>query len=138
MTTARDIMHAGVECIGEQENLLEAARRMRALDVGSLPICGNDNKLQGILTDRDIVIKCVANGDNPATVTTGQLAQGKPFYIDADSDVSMVLRTMEEHRIRRLPVIEDHRLVGIISEADLARNLPDKAVAEFVEVITAG
>ena len=138
MTTARDIMHAGVECIGEQENLLEAARRMRALDVGSLPICGNDNKLQGILTDRDIVIKCVANGDNPATVTTGQLAQGKPFYIDADSDVSMVLRTMEEHRIRRLPVIDDHRLVGIISEADLARNLPDQAIAEFVEVITAG
>jgi CBS domain-containing protein len=138
MTTARDIMHAGVECIGEQESLLEAARRMRALDVGALPICGNDNRLQGIITDRDIVLKCVANGDNPATVTTGQLAQGKPFYIDADSDVSMVLHTMEEHRIRRLPVIENHQLVGIISEADLARSLPDQAVAEFVEVICAG
>jgi CBS domain-containing protein len=138
MTTARDIMHAGVECVGENESLLEAARRMRALDVGALPICGKDDKLHGIITDRDIVVKCVAAGDDPSAVTTGELAQGKPFYIDADSDVSLVLRTMEEHRIRRLPVIDNHRLVGIISEADLARNLPDQAVAGFVEVICAG
>jgi CBS domain-containing protein len=135
---ARDIMHAGVECAGEHESLLDAARRMRAQDVGALPICGDDDRLTGIITDRDIVIKCVATGGDPATVTTGELAQGKPFYIDADSDVSLVLRTMEEHRIRRLPVMENNQLVGIISEADLARNLPDQAVAEFVEEICAG
>jgi CBS domain-containing protein len=111
---------------------------MRALDVGALPICGDDDRLQGIITDRDIVVKCIAAGDDPAKVTTGELSEGQPFYIDADSDVSLVLRTMEEHRIRRLPVIDSHRLVGIISQADLARNLPDQAVAEFVEEICAG
>jgi CBS domain-containing protein len=134
---ARDIMHAGVKCVGEHESLLDAARQMRALDVGALPICGDDDRLSGILTDRDIVVKCVATGGDPATVTAGELAQGKPFYIDADSDVSLVLRMMEEHRIRRLPVMENKRLVGIISEADLARHLPDQAVAEFVEEICA-
>jgi CBS domain-containing protein len=137
MTTARDIMHPRVECIKEHESLTEAARRMRALDVGALPICGDDERLQGIITDRDIVLKCVAAGDDPATVSAGELAQGRPFYIDADSDVSLVLRMMEEHRIRRLPVIDNRQLVGIISEADLARNLPDQEVAEFVEVICA-
>jgi len=138
MTTARDIMHAGVECVGENESLTAAARRMRALGVGALPICGDDDRLHGIITDRDIVVKCVATGGDPATVTAGELAQGRPFYIDADSDVSLVLRTMEDYRIRRLPVIDNHRLVGIISEADLARHLPDQSVAEFVEEICAG
>ena len=62
MTTARDIMTGGAECIGENENLEDAARKMRDLDVGSLPICGEDNRLKGMLTDRDIVTKCVADG----------------------------------------------------------------------------
>ncbi len=137
MTSARDIMHAGAECIGEHESLLKAAQRMRDLDVGALPICGDDDRLHGIITDRDIVIKCVAAGGDPATVTAGDLAQGRPVTIAAAADVSEVLAVMEEHRIRRLPVIESHRLVGMISEADLARNLPDQAVAEFVESICA-
>ena len=82
MTAARDIMHAGAECIGEHETLAQAARRMRDLGVGALPVCGDDDRLHGIITDRDIVIKCVAAGGDPATVTAGDLAQGKPFTID--------------------------------------------------------
>jgi CBS domain-containing protein len=138
MTTARDIMHIGAECIGEHETLARAARRMRDLDVGALPICGDDGQLHGIITDRDIVIRCVAAGGDPRTVTAADLAVGMPFTVDADADVSAVLRTMEDHRIRRLPVLQGHRLVGIISEADVARNLPDNAVAEFVETICEG
>ncbi|MCW2934689.1 MAG: hypothetical protein JWM19_5651, partial [Actinomycetia bacterium] len=68
MTTARDIMHAGAECIGEHATLAEAARRMRDLDVGALPVCGDDDRLRGIITDRDIVLKCVATGGCSGTV----------------------------------------------------------------------
>ncbi len=137
MTTARDIMHAGAECIGEHATLAQAARRMRDLDVGALPVCGDDDRLHGIITDRDIVIKCVAAGGDPATVTAGDLTQGKPFTIDAGASAGQVLRMMEERRIRRLPVIDNHRLVGMISEADLARHLPEQSIAEFVEAICA-
>ena len=137
MTTARDIMHAGAECIGEHETLAQAARRMRDLDVGALPVCGDDDRLHGIITDRDIVLKCVATGGDPETATAGDLAQGKPFTIDADASAGQVLRVMEEHRIRRLPVIDNERAVGMISEADLARHLPEQSIAEFVGVICA-
>ncbi|QYC45849.1 Hypoxic response protein 1 [Nonomuraea coxensis DSM 45129] len=137
MTTARDIMHPGVECIGEHQSLASAAQRMRELDVGALPVCGDDDRLHGIITDRDIVLKCVAAGGDPNTVTAGELAQGKPVSVEAEADVEQVLQTMEEHRIRRLPVIDQHRLVGLISEADLARHLPEETVGHFVEVICA-
>ncbi|WP_431913386.1 CBS domain-containing protein [Nonomuraea jabiensis] len=137
MTTARDIMHRGVECIGEQETLIAAAQRMRELDVGALPICGYDDRLHGIITDRDIVLKCIAAGGDPRTVLAGDLAQGKPITVEADADIQQVLDTMEEHRIRRLPVIDEHRLAGMISEADLARHLPEQTVGHFVEVICA-
>jgi CBS domain-containing protein len=137
MTTARDIMHAGAECIGEHATLESAAQRMRDLDVGALPICGDDDRLHGIITDRDIVTKCVASGADPATVTAGELAQGAPVTIDSTADVAQVLNVMEEHRIRRLPVIESRRLIGMISEADLARHLPEQSVGQFVQVICA-
>ncbi|AWN30598.1 CBS domain-containing protein [Streptomyces sp. NEAU-S7GS2] len=137
MTTAREIMHAGCTCVREDETLESAARRMSELDVGSLPICGEDDRLHGIVTDRDIVVKCLAKGKDPKTMTAGALEQGKPITIDAEADGAQVLRAMEEHRIRRLPVISDQRLVGMISEADLARHLTEEQVGHFVEVICA-
>ncbi len=135
MTTARDIMHTGAQCIGEHENLQEAAKKMRNLDVGALPICGDDDRLHGIITDRDIVLKAVAEGRDLTTMTAGELAQGKPFTVEANADVRQVLQLMEDHRIRRLPVIDNHRLVGMISEADLGRNLSEEQVGHFVEVV---
>jgi len=137
MITARDIMHVGAECIGENDSLQYAAQRMRDLDVGALPICGRDDRLEGILTDRDIVIKCVAADGDPNKITAGELAQGTPITVDSVADVTDVLVAMEEHQIRRVPVIENHRLVGMISEADLARHLPEHAVGAFVEAICA-
>lgn len=137
MTTARDIMHLGAECIGTGESLLTAAQRMRDLDVGALPVCGEDDRLHGIITDRDIVVKCLARGADPATTSAGELAEGKPVTVQSGADVAEVLRAMEDHQIRRLPVIESRRLVGMISEADLARHLPEDAVGEFVEAICA-
>jgi CBS domain-containing protein len=137
MTTAREIMHAGAECISDSQNLQQAARQMRDSDVGALPICGDDGRLLGIVTDRDIVIKCVANGVNPSTVTAGQLAQGKPVTVDSKADVNDVLHLMEENQIRRLPVIDNQQVVGMISEADLARHLPEQEVGRFVEAVCA-
>jgi CBS domain-containing protein len=134
---ARDIMHGGAECVDQTATLTLAAQKMRDLGVGSLPICGADDKLHGILTDRDIVIRCVAEGRDPAAVTAGDLAQGTVFWVDSNADLDTVVGEMEQHRIKRLPVIENHRLVGMISEADLARHLSEDRLAEFVEKVYA-
>jgi CBS domain-containing protein len=132
---ARDIMHPGAECIGEGDSVAAAAQKMRDLGVGSLPICGADDRLHGILTDRDIVLRCVAEGRDPAQVRAGDLAQGSLFWVEATAGVGEVLHQMEDHKVKRLPVIENHRLVGIITEADLARNLDEHRLAEFVEKV---
>lgn len=132
---ARDIMHPGAECIGVNDTVAAAARKMHDLGVGSLPICGPDDRLHGILTDRDIVLRCIAEGRDPAEVRAGDLAQETLYWVEATADVGDVLQQMEDHRVKRLPVIEDHRLVGIITEADLARTLDEHRLAEFVEKV---
>jgi CBS domain-containing protein len=137
MTTAGDIMHRGAQWIPMHETLDRAAQLMRDLDVGALPISDADERLCGILTDRDIVVGCVAMGHDPAEVTAGQMAQGTPRWIDAGADVGEVLREMQGHRIRRLPVIENKRLVGMISEADLAQHLTESQIASWAESVYA-
>ncbi|HEU4422979.1 MAG TPA: CBS domain-containing protein [Pilimelia sp.] len=138
MPKARDIMTPDAMCVGEDENMLSAARKMAELDVGSLPICGNDDRLKGMLTDRDIVVKVLAQGGDPGSTKAGELAQGKPVTIGADDDAEEILRTMAQHQVRRLPVIDGHRLVGIVSLADVARGLPDRPVGELIDAITFG
>ncbi|MFH8615769.1 CBS domain-containing protein [Streptomyces sp. NPDC017979] len=137
MTTAKDIMHAGAQWIPAHETLDRAAQLMRQLDVGALPIADSRERLCGILTDRDIVVGCVALGHDPAQVTAGDMAQGTPRWIDAGSDVDDVLQEMEVHQIRRLPVIENKRLIGMISEADLAQHLSDEQLAAWMEHVYA-
>jgi CBS domain-containing protein len=136
MTTARDIMTSDVTCVGEKESLGDAARKMADLNVGSLPICGEDNRLKGMVTDRDIVLKAVAAGRDPAEVSAGELSTGKPVTIGADDDVAEVLRTMAEHKVRRLPVIDGHQLVGIVAVADVARALPDRPVGDLLDALS--
>ncbi|MHC2998679.1 CBS domain-containing protein [Microbacterium sp. HJ5] len=136
MTLARDIMTTDPRCIGEAESLEEAARLMAELDVGALPICGGDGRLKGMLTDRDIVVKCIARGGSPKLETAGLLAEGKPVTVGADDDVRDVLTVMETHQVRRLPVIDGHDLVGIISQADVALSLSATQTGEAVEAIS--
>ena len=135
MTTARDIMHEGATCVGERETLTQAAQQMRDLGVGALPICGDDDRLHGMITDRDIVIKCLAAGSDPSTTTAGELAQGNTYHVDAGASIDEMLTVMQEQQVRRLPVTENHRLVGIVSEADIARHLPEDAIAQFVKAV---
>lgn len=136
MPVARDLMTPEPACVKEGQTLAEAARMLRDLDVGALPICGDDDRLKGMLTDRDIVVKCIADGGDPKTVTAGELAEGKPVTIGADDDLREGLRLMQEHQIRRLPVIDGHRLVGIIAQADVAMALSTEQVAVTVEEIS--
>ena len=136
MTTAREIMTADVTCVQERETVAEAARKMADLGVGSLPICGDDNRLKGMVTDRDIVVRCVAEGGDPATTGVMTMARGKPVTIGADDDIEVALRTMSEHQVRRLPVIDGHDLIGMVSQADIARNLPDERIGDLVEAIS--
>lgn len=137
MTTARDVMHHGCECLSMNEDLTTAARRMSELDVGALPVCGEDGRLKGIITDRDIVVKAIAQGRSPSDCRAGELiGEAEVFYVDAESDVENVMHQMAEHRIRRLPVLDHDELVGIISQADLAAKLPEDKVGELVSAIS--
>ncbi len=136
MTTAREIMTPGVECVSVGETLVDAARRMRDLDVGALPICRDDDRLAGMLTDRDIVMRVVAEGRDPGSVKVGDLADGKVVTIGVDDSVEDALATMSKHGVRRLPVIDGHDLVGMVSQADIARNLPEERVGDLVEAIS--
>lgn len=137
MVTAKDIMHPGAQWIYREETLDRAAELMRELDVGALPVSDQSERLCGIITDRDIVLKCVALSRDPAQVRCADLCEGTPRWVDATADVSEVLHDMESRRIRRMPVVENKRLVGMISEADLAAHLSERQLAEFVERICA-
>ncbi|MFH8486387.1 CBS domain-containing protein [Streptomyces longisporoflavus] len=137
MTTAGDIMHRGAQWIPVHETLDRAAQLMRQLDVGALPISDENERLCGILTDRDIVVGCVAMGHDPSRVTAGDMAKGTPRWIDSGAGVDEVLREMKNSQIRRLPVIDNKRLVGMISEADLATHLTDDQLASWVESVYA-
>ena len=136
--TARDVMSGGAECIGENDTVLDAAKRLAELDVGAMPICGSDNRLKGMLTDRDIVVKALAQGKDPASTKAGELGvgDGKTVTIGADDSIEEALHTMAEHQVRRLPVIDGHRLVGILSQADVARNYDEEKVGDLVEAIS--
>jgi CBS domain-containing protein len=136
---ARDVMSPDCTCVGENETLLDAARKLAELDVGALPICGEDDRLKGMLTDRDIVVKALAKGKDPGSTRAGELGQGdsQTVTIGADDSIEEALRTMIDHKVRRLPVIDGRRLVGVISQADVATNVDEKRVGDLVEAISA-
>ncbi|MFQ6396913.1 CBS domain-containing protein [Nocardia sp. KC 131] len=135
MTTARDIMKPGAEWISKEETVGKAARVMAELGVGSLVIADENDRMCGIITDRDIVVKCIAQGRSPAGTRAAELCESTPRWVDADADIDEVLDEMESHRIKRMPVIDRKRLIGMISEADLARHLDDNQLGEFVTAV---
>jgi CBS domain-containing protein len=135
--TARDVMTGGTECVGENDTVAEAANRLKALDVGAMPICGEDNRLKGMLTDRDIVVEVLAEGKDPSSVKAIELGGEEVVTIGADDSVSEALTTMSSHAVRRLPVIDGHDLVGIVSIADLAGAVEDDDLGKVVEAISA-
>ncbi|MHA6523998.1 CBS domain-containing protein [Tessaracoccus sp. G1721] len=135
MKTARDIMTTPVETLAPTATLAEAARRLRDLNVGSLPILDGD-RLAGVVTDRDIVVRGVADGLDPSSATVAEIATGDVVTADIDDDAEKVARVMGERQVRRVPVVDGGRLVGVIAQADVARDLDARTTGDVVEDIS--
>lgn len=136
MTTARDIMTPDPAYVRSSDTVYEAAQRMGDLGVGALPICGEDNKLKGMITDRDIVVKVLAQQHDPRSMHVGELAQGEAVTIGADDDVEELLDTMTEYQVRRLPVIDGNSLVGVVALADVATSIKKPKIGALVKALS--
>ncbi|WP_460499290.1 CBS domain-containing protein [Glycomyces tarimensis] len=137
MATARDIMHPGVTCVRSDDTAANAARMMAEMDVGCLPICGaDDNRIKGMVTDRDLVLQVMALGKDAEKYTVDRLPQGHLILADANEDAEITVAKMREHQVHRIPVLDDHRLVGIIALADVARQMPEPTTGGLVESIS--
>jgi CBS domain-containing protein len=138
MTRAREIMSSGTEFASMDETIADAARKMASSDVGALPICNNEKRLQGMLTDRDIAVKVVAEGKDPATTKVSDVAQGTEVVtIGADDSIDEALQTMKRYKVRRLPVVDGTTVVGMVSQGDVATHMSDDKVGALVEAISA-
>jgi len=136
---AREIMTENVECVTPQDDLAHAARIMRDRDVGIVPVVeGNDGRrLLGVITDRDIAIRHVAEGHGGNCRVEEAMSREDLVVARPDDDVDSVMRSMRERQVRRVPVVEDGRLIGIISQADLALDTSDDSeVGRTVESIS--
>jgi CBS domain-containing protein len=132
----RDVMTSDPCAIDADKSVAYAAKMMREEDVGLAPIVEGD-KLVGMLTDRDITIRVVAEGRNPDQVKVSEVASKQVVTIDPQQDLDEALRIMAKHQVRRLPVVEeDGKLVGVVAQADIAREGDDKQTGELVEEIS--
>jgi CBS domain-containing protein len=136
MTQVRELMTPDPEHLSADDTLVTAAQRMRDADVGSLPICTDDGQVTGIITDRDIVVKCIANGGDPSTATVGSIASEMVYTVGPDDQIENALSVMEDHQVRRLPIVENGKLVGMLAQADVARTMSEPRVGEVVEEIS--
>jgi CBS domain-containing protein len=127
----REVMTPGVVAVRPDSSLVEAAQLMRAEDIGDVVVAG-DGQLFGVLTDRDITLRAVADGADPLTVSAQAVCTRDPVMVGPDDRVSRAVGLMREHAVRRLPVVEDGRLVGMVSLGDLAvAQDPTSALAEI-------
>ena len=130
-------MTPGATYVDVDLTVAEAAQRMADEDFGALPICNGEGRLQGVITDRDIVVKVIAAGRDPKTTKVIDLAgEGAVVTIGADDPAEEAIRTMKDHGVRRLPVIDGTDLIGMVSQADIARALPDAKVGDLVGAIS--
>ena len=136
-TKVREVMTASVQCLGPHESVQQAARLMRELDVGSIPICSDDLRPVGIVTDRDLAMRCVADGGDPTAMQIADVMEPALVTVDAEQSTDDAVARMAEYQLRRLPVVDkDGVIVGIVAQADLARQLPDQVVGNVVEAIS--
>ena len=135
MKTARDIMTTPAETLAPTATLTEAAQQLRDLNVGSLPILDGEHLL-GVVTDRDIVVRGIAEGLDPSSSTVAEVATGAVVTVDVDDDAADVARIMGERQVRRVPVLDGGKLVGVIAQADVARDLDARTTGDVVEDIS--
>jgi CBS domain-containing protein len=134
----REVMTRGVECTRPDATLQEAAAKMKSLDVGVLPVCGKDDRLAGMITDRDITVRAAAEGESPKVIKVADVMTPDVFYCFEDDDVVEASRLMQEKQVRRVVVLDrGKRLTGIVSLGDLATEPGSKgAAAEALEEVS--
>jgi CBS domain-containing protein len=128
MTTARELMTVDPVSIRDTDTLLVAARTMRNSGRSSVPVCDEGHRLTGVLTERDIVVGCVAEGIDPGATTAGEVTAGVQVAVEADDCIEAALQLMATKRVRRVPVVDQGRLVGDLHEAAVVVALPAVAV----------
>ena len=133
--TVRDVMTSNVRAAASTESLADAAQMMKEEDVGSVPVV-EDDRLIGILTDRDIIVRAVAERVDPQSISVGDVASRELVTVEPDQDLDEALSLMARHRVRRLPVVADGRLVGILAQADVAIEAKEKNAGEMLEEIS--
>src|SRR4029078_10839590 len=135
MTTVADVMTPGVETASATEILRDAHRAMREGDFGSMRVLG-EGRLVGVLTDRDIVVRAVAERLDPAAVRVGEVASRDPVTLSPRDGVDDAMELMARHKVRRLPVVDGGRLVGVVSQADIALGAKEAKTGAVVEQIS--
>jgi CBS domain-containing protein len=131
-----EVMTDRPRCVTPETSVAEAAQLMKSDDIGSLPILDGE-QLAGVVTDRDIVIRAIAEGKDPRGMPVREIASRELVKINADEDLSTALQLMAAQQVRRLPVVDDDgRLVGILAQADVAVEAKEKDVGEMVEEIS--
>ena len=133
--SVRDAMTENPRSIGASESVVEAARLMRDEHIGSLPIT-DDEELVGMITDRDITTRVVAEAADPKTTSVGDVVSRDLISVEPDKDLEEAVQLMASHQVRRLPVVENGRLIGIVAQADIARTEDEKTTGELVEAIS--
>jgi CBS domain-containing protein len=131
-------MSKDVTVIREEETMREAAERLAQDDIGVLPICDSNKQIKGVLTDRDIVVHVIARGKDPATTTARDLEQGEIVTLRPDDSIDHALELMAQHQVRRLPVVEDGRVVGMVSQADVAKAVAPEQAGRMLTQISKG
>lgn len=133
------IMHRGCVTVGSDVTVTEAARILQREGIGALPVRGESDSMRGMITDRDIAIKCVAARHDPTRTAVSAIASEPLIFIDSDATAREALDVMEEHRIKRLPVAGiKGGIIGMISQADIARRLGHECTGELVEAMSCG
>ena len=136
MTTAREIMTSPVQCCAEGDTLVEVAKALQENGVGSMPIRAADGSLVGMVTDRDIVTRAVAAGRDVATTTAGDLAQGGVVTVEANDSAEQAAKVLADNQVRRVPVMDGREVVGMISQADIARSMSNDETGDVVQAIS--
>ena len=134
-TSVRDAMTEDPRSIGPSVSVVEAARLMREGDIGSLPIT-DDETLVGMITDRDITTRAVAEAADPTQTSVGEVCSHDLISVEPDQDLDEALQLMARHQVRRLPVVENGRLVGIVAQADIALSEKEKKTGELLKAIS--
>ena len=134
-TSVRDAMTENPHSIDASASVVEAARLMREEQIGSLPIT-DDEKLVGMITDRDITTTVVAESADPNKTSVGDVSSRDLISVASDADLDEALQLMARHQVRRLPVAESDKLVGIVAQADIALKANEEQTGELVEAIS--